>query len=163
MSYLPPGCATPRASELEAFWQKALDASSPASSEYSVRWIGLDHDSTEQVIELILAGDKTGTFTLPWIVEQTDHPVPAVDDAIILIDFAGYPRLLFEITKIETVNFGDISARHIQVDGSPVRDLSVWKPLHISYWNGMLNPFGLAVSDDMPVWIEKFRLLYFAN
>ena len=112
------------------------------------------------MLELILTGDKTGTYTLPWIVEHTDHPEPAPGDFIILIDFSGAPRLVVKLTEIETVAFGDITAEHTGVDGSPMRDLALWKPLHTSYWNGMLAPFGLSVNDDMPVWVEKFDLVY---
>ena len=64
------------------------------------------------------------------------------------------------LTQIETVPFGAITEAHTAIDGTPVRDLTVWKPLHTEYWNGMLAPFGITVSDDMPVWVEKFELLY---
>ena len=37
---------------------------------------------------------------------------------------------------------------------------AVWKPLHTIYWNGLLQPFGLTVSDDMPFWAEPFTLLH---
>jgi uncharacterized protein YhfF len=124
-----------------------------------VRWIGLDHASTEQVLALIEAGDKTGTFTLPWIVARTSQAAPRVGDNIVLIDFGGRPRLLVRLTGIEEVPFGAVSERHTAVDGSPVRSLKVWKPLHTQYWNAMLAPFGLQVSDDMPVLVESFELL----
>jgi uncharacterized protein YhfF len=160
MGYLPAGCATPDVKELDAFWERAGQAT---EGSYHARWIGLDHDSTEQVLELIIAGDKTGTFTLPWIVAHTDHPDPAVGDFVMLIDFSGSPRILVELTAIETVLFGAVTADHIKVDGTPVRDLAIWKALHTSYWNGMLQPFELAISDDMPVLIEKFRLVYYTT
>ena len=161
MPYLPEGCARPDIAELDAFWSSAKRelAGMALPDEYQVRWIGLDADSTRQVIELIRAGDKTGTFTLPWFVEHTDQPTPAVGDAIILVDFDGHPRLLVKLTDIEDVPFGEITTVHTQIDGTPVRDLAVWKPLHTQYWNGMLEPLGLRVSDDMPVWVEKFELL----
>ena len=79
---------------------------------------------------------------------------------IILIDYSGAPRILVETTALETVPFGGITAAHTAVDGTPVRDLAVWKPLHTAYWNPMLQPFGLEVSADMPVVIEAFRLVY---
>jgi len=49
------------------------------------------------------------------------------------------------------------------VDGSPVRDLAVWVPLHTQYWNQLLRPFGLSVTEDMPFWVEQFELLYDAG
>lgn len=159
--YLPDGPKRPDPAELEAFWRAACDRA-PALAQgpgYQVRWIGLDHDSTEQVIELILANDKTGTFTLPWIVERTNQPDPQVGDPIILIDFNGKPRLLVRLMRIHTVPFGEITADDIAIDGSPVRSLDIWRPLHTQYWNAMLLPFELEVSDDMPVLVEAFELL----
>lgn len=162
MTYLPDGCARPDKVELDAFWLRARSALTERSlpDDYQVRWIGLDDETTNQVIDLIRDRDKTGTFTLPWIVERTEHPDPAVGDTIVLIDFAGHPRLLVKLTAIERVAFGRITTRHTAIDGSPVRDLAVWKPMHTRYWNGMLEPYGLQVSDDMPVLVEAFELLY---
>ncbi|MDH3511248.1 MAG: ASCH domain-containing protein [Gammaproteobacteria bacterium] len=162
MSYLPEGCARPDAATLEAFWQAARQQLSNAGlpNDYEVRWIGLDAESTTEILELIRAGDKTGTFTLPWIVARTDQPTPQVGAAIILIDFDGQPTLLIRLTEIVEVPFGEITAEHTAVDGTPVRSLSVWKPMHTQYWNAMLSPFAMTVDDDMPVWIEKFELLY---
>jgi uncharacterized protein YhfF len=162
MTFLPTGCAPPDLAELDAFWSDARQAlgAMPLPDEYQVRWIGLDADTTRQVIELIQAGDKTGTFTLPWIVERTDQPEPAVGDTIILIDFDGHPRLLVRLTGIEEVAFGKITAMHTAIDGTPVRALDVWKPLHTSYWNAMLAPHGLVVTNAMPVWVETFDLYY---
>lgn len=159
MTYLPPGCGTPDLAELDAFWARARQALT-LPENYQVRWIGIDRDTTRQVIELIREGDKTGTFTLPWVVERTEQPVPAVGDTIILIDFDGTPELIVRLTAIDAVAFGAIDESHTAIDGTPVRDLAVWKPLHTNYWNGMLAPFDLTVSDDMPVWVEKFELIY---
>ncbi|MGI9344447.1 MAG: ASCH domain-containing protein [Gammaproteobacteria bacterium] len=160
--YLPTGCAEPDRAQLDAFWRDACRALPDAAlpDTYEVRWIGLDDETTRQVIELIEIGDKTGTFTLPWLVERTDQPVPAVGATIILVDFAGAPRLTVRLTAIELVNFGAITAAHTAIDGTPVRDLGVWIPLHTRYWNGLLAPHGLTVAADMPVWIERFELLY---
>jgi len=159
--YLPAGPEHPDPADLEAFWSEACDKSPELTRGpgYQVRWIGLDHDTTEQVFELILAHDKTGTFTLPWIVEHTDQPDPQVGDPIILIDFNGKPRLLVRLARIYSVPFGEITADDIAIDGSAVRSLSIWRPLHTRYWNTLLSPFNLQVTDDMPVLVEAFELL----
>jgi uncharacterized protein YhfF len=162
MNYLPAGCASPDPSELDQFWQSAGETLGDAimHGDYAVRWIGLDHTTTEEVLELIRSGDKTGTFTLPWIIEKTGDPTPSIGDNIILIDYGGHPQLILRLTEISTVPFGQISEIHTAVDGSPVRDLAIWKPLHTQYWNNMLAEFGMSVSDEMPVWIEKFDLVF---
>jgi uncharacterized protein YhfF len=162
MTYLHGGCAQPDPAELDRYWQRARPKNSQRdlAADYEPRWIGLDEPTTEEVIELIRSGDKTGTFTLPWIIEHTDQPAPTVGDSIILVDFGGHPRLLVRLTDITTVAFGDITATHTSIDGTPVRDLAVWKPLHTSYWNNLLAPYQLEVSEGMPVLVERFKLLY---
>ncbi|MBT8421523.1 MAG: ASCH domain-containing protein [Gammaproteobacteria bacterium] len=162
MIWLPDGCARPDPAELEAFWQhcRATLSDRELPDNWQVRWIGLDEPTTDEVIELILAGDKTGTFTLPWLITATGQPAPAVGDAIILVDFAGTPKLLVRLTDIYTVNFGDITAADTAIDGSPVRDLSIWIPLHTNYWNALLAPYDLATSAEMPVLVEPFELLF---
>lgn len=162
MTYLPEGPARPTAAQLEQFWESARAALPEAGldADYQVRWIGLDDETTQQIADLIAAGDKTGTFTLPWIIERTDQPEPAVGDCIILIAFDGTPTQLVRLTRIQRVPFGEITASHTAIDGSPVRALEIWKPLHTQYWNALLAPWSMTVAEDMPVLIETFELLY---
>ena len=163
--YLPEGPVHPTRPALDAFYAaaRAANAASGLADDYQVRWIGLDAETTRQIFELIRAGDKTGTFTLPWIAERTGQPAPKAGDSLILIDMDGRPTLLVRLTCVRTVVFGQLTAADTAVDGSPVRDPAVWVPLHTQYWNGLLRPFGLAVSDDMPFWVEHFELLYDAG
>ena len=147
MKYVAGQCAPPDPDQLRAFWAHARQALGNAQlpDHYQVRWIGFDADTTEQVLELIRAGDKTGTFTLPWVRERTERTVPQMGDAIILIDFAGRPQIIVRITQIDEVAFGDIGAEHTAIDGSPVRALDIWKPMHTDYWNAMLAPLPAAM------------------
>ena len=160
MTYLPEGPTHPAQADLDSFWQAAKAADESLGDSYQVRWIGLDDETTTQILGLIQARDKTGTFTLPWIIERTDQPAASVGDCIILIAFDGTPSQVVRLTAIEQVPFGEITAVHTAIDGTPVRALEIWKPLHTNYWNGLLAPFSMTVSDDMPVLFEKFELLY---
>jgi uncharacterized protein YhfF len=163
--YLPAGPAHPTTTTLDAFYAAARTANRELAlgDDYQVRWIGLDADTTRQIFELIRARDKTGTFSLPWIFERTGQPQPEVGDRLILIDMSGRPTLLVRLTQVYTTSFGRVTATDTAVDGSPVRDLAVWVPLHTQYWNELLRPFGLAVTEDMPFWVEQFELLYDAG
>ena len=161
--YLPAPAVAPTTDALDAFLAAATAATPGlelAPADVEIRWIGLDDESTRQIFELIRAGDKRGTFTLPWIVERTGTPVPRVGNHLVLIDMAGKPVLLTRVVRVDSAVFGQVEARHTVIDGSPVRDPAVWVPLHTLYWNQHLAPFGLVVSTDMPFWIEEFTLVY---
>ena len=164
MNWLPPGPARPDPTALDAFLVRAGVADRGAArASTQVRWIGLDAPSTRSIFDLIRKGDKTGTFTLPWIVERTGLEPPTVGQKLVLIDHDGRPVLLLCTTEVREVVFGRVTALDIAIDGSPVRDPVIWKPLHTEYWNALLGPFGLAVSDDMPFWAERFTLLFDAD
>ena len=45
-------------------------------------------------------------------------------------------------------------------DGPAIREVELWKAIHTDYWNAQLAQCGLKVSDDMPVYVERFELLY---
>lgn len=127
---------------------------------WEVRWIGLDEESTQQIFELIRARDKTGTFTLPWIAERTGAMTPERGRYLVLVDMAGEPKLLVQLGEVREVRFGDVTAEDTAIDGSPVRDPAVWVPLHTQYWNALLAPYELSVTEDMPFWVEPFTLIY---
>jgi uncharacterized protein YhfF len=163
--YLPAGATPPTPQAVDAFLAAAAQACPEVGVAPScqVRWIGLDADSTRLILDLIRIRDKTGTFTLPWIVERTGQPTPRAGALLLLIDMDGTPKLLLRTTRVRSALFGQVTAADTAVDGTPVRDPAVWVPLHTRYWNDLLRPFGLAVSDDMPFWIEEFELLYDAG
>lgn len=158
--YLREGCTAPDPAALAAFWAEAQRAAPTLRGDYQVRWIGLDAQTTRQIFDLIRARDKTGTFGLPWLVERTGEPAPRVGDQIVLIDIDGTPTMVVRLTAVRNLVFGRTTAADVAIDGSPVRDLAVWKALHTQYWNGLLAPFGLEVSDDMPFWAEPFELVF---
>lgn len=143
-----------------------LDAARAARPEleigdnWEVRWIGFDEESTQQIFDLIRAGDKKGTFTLPWLVERNAGSAPYSGLYLILVDMAGTPTLLVRLGEVRQAIFGEVTAADTAIDGSPVRDPAVWVPLHTQYWNALLAPHGLAVTEDMPFWVEPFEPVF---
>lgn len=150
----------PDPAAVAAFWSAARAAHPDLPERCAVRWIGIDAPTTRQILELIRRREKTGTFTLPWLVARGERPMPAVGDCLVLVDWDGTPALAVRLTGVREVAFGAISERETAVDGPPVRSLAVWKPLHRRHWTAMLAPHGLTVTDAMPVLVETFEPVY---
>jgi uncharacterized protein YhfF len=101
--------------------------------------------------------------TLDGFLSRAGLAPPAPGQRLLLIYHDGRPVLLLRTTEVREVVFGRVTAEDIAIDGSPVRDPAIWKPLHTRYWNALLAPFGLAVSDDMPFWAERFTPVFDAD
>ena len=129
-------------------------------TEIDVRRIGTDDRMVSLIIERIATGEKTMTFSLPWLRERLGQPEPVPGLHVIVLDAAGNPALLLRFTRVEQLLFGEVTETDLAHEGLPMRSLDAWRPLHQAVWNEKLAPFGLAVSDDMPVTAEYFELLF---
>lgn len=131
----------------------------PVSAEVDLRRIGTDDEMVRLIIERIAIGEKTMTYSLPWIARHEGRPEPRAGGYIAPLGPDGRPALLLRLTRVEELRFGEIGEAHIQREGKPLRRIEVWRPLHIEVWNRKLAPLGRTVTEEMPVWAEYFDLV----
>ncbi len=128
--------------------------------DYEVRQIGTDAAMVELILSKIRIGEKTMTFSLPWIAERTGITKPVPGRYLLIVDADGQPCMLLEMQRVENVLFGQVDDSHLSREGVPMRTVEAWKPLHTMVWNYKLEPFGLTVAEDMPVWAEYFEMVF---
>ncbi len=145
---------------LDRFWDAARAAVPGLGDDHQVRSLGIDEETTGVILGFIKAGTKIGTFSLPWVMELEGHPRTAPGTPVILTGYDGSPRAVVRITDVRVTTFGAIGPAETELDGPPVQDPAVWRPLHQNYWNGLLSRYDKRCSDDMPVLVEPFELLY---
>ena len=150
------GPALPDTVEVDHFWERANKQFSELGDDYQVRSLGIDAETTTQILEYIKTRDKVATFSLPWVIEANDFPYSEPGTPIVLCDYVGTPHLIVQLTDVRETTFGDIGYAESSLDGPPVQDPEVWIPLHRQYWNGLLAAYGRECTDDMPVLIEPF-------
>ncbi len=161
--FLVAGCETPNEQILQAFWAEArsrVQAETKLPVDFQVRWIGGNEETTKAILAHIRTGNKTGTVHVPQAVAHSGQPVPAVGDAIVLIEMDGTPKVLVQISEIETVPYSEISERHTALDGPAIRELELWKQIHRPYFDMLLAPAGISCTAETPIAFERFRLIY---
>lgn len=156
----------PSESALNAFLAECAAAlpgteiAAPGAAPTRNRCIGWDLETSETICGLVIAGEKTGTFSVPWLHASHPDTKPEIGDFVVLSNFGGEPRALLQTMALTLLTFGEIDASHTALDGPGVRDLDVWRGVHTNYWNGLLEPLGKSVADEMPVVAERFACLY---
>ena len=150
------GPAQPDATAIDTFWAEAQKSFPGLGEDYQVRSLGIDAETTTQILEYIKTRDKVATFSLPWVIEANGFPYSEPDTPIVLCNYEGTPNLIVRLTDVRETTFGEIGYAESSLDGPPVQDPEVWIPLHRKYWNGLLAAYGRECTDDMPVLIEPF-------
>ena len=150
----------PEAEPIDDYWNRVIASKPELAVDHQIRSIGIDEETTVLIIDFIKEGEKVGTFSLPWLMESENIPASNTGQPIILLSYDGKPEIVVQITDIEETTFGEIDYDVTKIDGPPVRDPEVWIPLHREYWNNILKPYGRSCTDDMPVIVERFQLVY---
>ena len=150
----------PETGPIDDYWNQAIASKPELAVDHQIRSIGIDEETTVLIIDFIKEGEKVGTFSLPWLMESENIPASHTGQPIILLSYDGKPEIVVQITDIEETTFGEIDYEVTKIDGPPVRDPEVWIPLHREYWNNILKPYGRSCTDDMPVIVERFKLVY---
>ena len=95
---------------IDDFWNQAVNFMPTLSGDHQVRSIGIDEETTGLIINFIKAGEKVGTFSLPWVMTAENLPMSYKGLPIILLSFDGKPELVVQLTKVFETSFGEIDS-----------------------------------------------------
>ncbi|MDX2223383.1 MAG: ASCH domain-containing protein, partial [Rhodospirillaceae bacterium] len=115
---------------IDAFWRAAQAAHPGLVGPFAVKRIGTSAEICERLLALILSGQKTGTFTLPWLHGRHPDWIPRTGGLMIYIDFSDTPRALIRQKTPEFVRYDQIDASHVACEGPGARDPKVWRDIH---------------------------------
>lgn len=119
---------------------------------------GDDARLADELLELVLAGRKTGTSTALAELTASGEPLPRVGDVSIVLDSAGDPRALLRTTEVTVVPFDQVDAAHATAEGEDDLSLESWRREHETYWRRVLGEADF--SPTMDVVTERFELVY---
>ncbi|MDN5893848.1 MAG: ASCH domain-containing protein [Nocardioides sp.] len=158
--------------EIQSFWEDAkvranlnrLRAYAGGNAQEALcppAWaFGADAEQADELLQLVLEGVKTATSSAARDYEAEDEPLPTVGSLSIITDGAGHPRALITTTEVRTVPFGDVDEAHARDEGEGDRSLAHWRKVHTDFFTQSAGEGAAAVSDDLPVVLERFEVLY---
>jgi uncharacterized protein YhfF len=156
---------------VEAFWQLArFHAKLNAAPSYfgptalevvpPPAWaFGATPEQADELLALVLAGTKTATAGALWDYEADGEPLPEVGSLGIIVDGRGHPRALIETTAVEVRAFSEVDAEHAHLEGEGDRTLEHWREVHRRFFAEVAS-HDRPVDDEMPVVLERFRVVY---
>lgn len=134
----------------------------PLGERYTVRQIGNTPELCDTILDLIVSGAKTGTYSLPDELAAAGK-LPRVGDYVIVQRFDATPGCLVRMDHCQTLPFNAIGPAELAAEGPGARDPATWRALHEAYWRPKLAARGARFAADMPVLFQRFTLLDVAS
>ncbi len=169
----PPADDVEQARRIQQFWELtraraglAWISSSVVGASWSEQvpppaWAFGDSPAlANELLGLVLVGEKTGTSSARAELDAVGEPMPAKGDLSILLDGAGEPKALIRTTRVDVVAFDQVTEEFAASEGEDDRTLASWRAGHEAYWRRVLPPLGLEFDPSMDVVCERFELLY---
>lgn len=143
---------------LREFWAEARAAHPELPAELPQAWaFGATPEHADALLGLVLEGVKTATASALGDYETGEEQVPCVGELSIILDGAGEPRAVLEVTSIDIVPFDQVTAEHAHAEGEDDRSLDSWRRIHERFWAAYSDQ---GFTPDMLVVCEAFRLVH---
>ncbi|GAA1909986.1 hypothetical protein GCM10009737_09250 [Nocardioides lentus] len=120
---------------------------------------GADRVTADELLGLVLEGTKTATASAAEDYTATGEPLPERGTLGIVLDGSGRPRALIGVTDVAVVAFDEVGEDHAWAEGEGDRTLAQWRTDHERFFT-VQDPTGRGFRPDMPVVLERFRLLH---
>lgn len=113
-------------------------------------------------VAAILAGEKTAMTGLPQIHEQAGEPIPQPGQRFAVVDSAGRPVAVIELTEVRVVPISEVDDEYARAEGRGYADAGQWRRAHVEFFRseGVAALLGAVpdITDGTLVVTERFRL-----
>jgi uncharacterized protein YhfF len=151
----------PKNERVRVFWRAFCShAGISESTPYQCWHFGDSAELASSLVEQVVNGPKRATAGLLWAHERDPRLAPVDGGYSVVTEHDGTPRAVIRTTQIDVRRFGDVDAAFAWDEGEGDRTLDWWRDAHRSYFTRECAVLGREASDDMPVVLERFELLY---
>jgi uncharacterized protein YhfF/RimJ/RimL family protein N-acetyltransferase len=144
-----------------AFWSEyCRRAGLPEATPYQAWPFGDSPELAHELVELVLHGPKRATAGLLACNERNPADAPRPDGYSVVTEFDGTPRCVIRTAWLDQRPLREVDARFAWDEGEGDRTLADWMAGHRRFFSRECAALGIAFSDELPVQLERFELLY---
>lgn len=132
----------------------------PKNKDYQVWSFGDNKQLTNELLDLVLSGKKTGTAGSVIGFEYFNEGIPKVGDISIITNWEGIPKCVIETTNMSIVPFSEVTAEFAKTEGEGDLSLDYWREAHWLYFSREAEKTGIEPSLSMLVACENFKVLH---
>lgn len=156
----------PSGEDVASFWNRYLDATSldnipGGAARVPPAWcFGDTVELADELIALVVHGQKRATAGALVEYEAADDPIPAVGDLSIVTNGSMRPRALLETTEIRIGPLSSVDEQFAWDEGEGDRTREWWLDAHTSYFTRAFARLGQEFHPHVAVVFERFSMRY---
>ena len=138
-------------------WLMFCAKNRPETNKYEAWAFG---GAPDKLASLVLDGSKTATASAYDLYEYDNEEIPKPGDYSVILDSADNAICVIRDTSVSVVTFKDVDAHHARCEGEGDLSLDYWREIHRELFTQWLDEAGLEFSEDMPVVLETFEVVF---
>ena len=146
---------------IEDFWHRFLIEKrlSPDSTYFDCFHFELTEKWAEELLRLVLLGQKKATASSFYAFEKENLRLPEVGDFSIVTNWAGEPKCVIQTSKVRILPFREMTYDICKLEGED-DTLASWQRGHQRFFTEEGKELGYEFTEDLPVVFEEFEVVY---
>ena len=145
---------------IDIFWSQYCQYAGVTGPAPGTTCFGDNAQMQTSLCQLVLSGSKRATASLACFYGPGGDPMPMAGELAIVLDGAGDPRGIIEITSVDRIAFNAVDARFAAEEGEGDGSLDYWIDEHTAFFSRQLALQGKRFSATDEIVLERFRLIW---
>jgi uncharacterized protein YhfF len=146
--------------DIEQFWENFRKATGSEVSDYVAVSFGSSPEMADELLDLVIKGQKRATASLLREYAGEDQPVPQIGDHVIVTDGAGIPKAIWKTTEVTIKPLNQVDVAFAWDEGEGDRSREFWLSAHRAYYSDQARREGFEFEDDIETVFERFRIIW---
>ena len=146
--------------EVLEFWSRVRSETGIKGDLLGAWAFGDSPGLADELLALILKGEKRAGTDLLLEMELRGEPEPRVGAYFVVLDGGGRPAAVLRTTGIRRTTFDKVDEEHAYWEGEDDRTLESYRREHTKYFKRVGEKLGFEFTEDMDVVLERFELVF---
>ena len=140
----------------------------PASEREGFTSFSAEHFCAEEAAAntcaaLVRDGVKVATCSMKYWYETEGLPMPVVGHLMVVLNWAGEPSSIIQVTKVSECRFRQITAEWALAEGEGDKTLESWRRGHRAFFEKECEQIGMPFTEEIMLVQEHFRVVCLAS
>lgn len=145
--------------DLGSSYEKEVLQGKLRGESFSVWAFGNNPGLADELLGLVLSGEKTATCGSVAAYEHEGEPLPQAGDLSVVTDSRGIPRALIRTVEAKVRPFNEVDERFAYDEGEGDRSYDFWREVHEKVFALEAKETGVPFTEELRIVCERFELV----